>query len=60
MVDIWKMDSYLILQGPAMFNFDRKDTTLKYILGYVNSNVFQSLLNISCTGLHYTNGVVAK
>ena len=46
--------------GPAMFNFDRKDTTLKYILGYVNSNVFQSLLNISCTGLHYTNGVVAK
>ncbi len=32
--------------------------TLKYILGYFNTKVFQLLLDISCPGIHYNNGII--
>jgi hypothetical protein len=34
-------------------------TKLNTVLGYINSKVFQAILDVSCTGLHYQNGVVA-
>ena len=33
---------------------------LPVVLAYVNSKVFQEILNICCTGLHYQNGVIGK
>lgn len=30
------------------------------VLAYVNSKVFQEILDICCTGLHYQNGVIGK
>ena len=33
---------------------------LPYVLGYVNSKVFQEILNICCAGLHYQNGIIAN
>lgn len=44
--------------GPTM-PFD-DDRFLSYILDYINSEVFQVILNITCPGLHYNNGVVAN
>lgn len=44
--------------GPVIFLDDNKK--LYNILGYVNSKVFQKILDICCTGLHYQNGVIAK
>ncbi len=32
----------------------------KYILGYMNTKVFQQYANITCTGLHYSNGSIAE
>lgn len=44
--------------GPTLFVNDRED--LLYMLGYMNSKVFQKLLEISCSGMHYNNGVIAE
>lgn len=44
--------------GPTMF-IKNKDYD-KIWLGYINSNVFQNILNISCQGMHYSNGVISK
>lgn len=33
---------------------------LKYILGYMNTNIFQKFADITCTGLHYSNGSIAQ
>lgn len=44
--------------GPTLFVNEKKYE--KYFLGYINTKVFQSFLDITCQGLHYTNGVVAK
>ena len=44
--------------GPTI-PFD-DDNKLYYLLGYLNSGVFQKLLNITCPGLHYNNGVISN
>ncbi len=44
--------------GPTFFAYD--NSNLNYICGYFNSWVFQEFLNISCQGMHYSNGVLAK
>lgn len=44
--------------GPTLFAKNNND--LLYILGYFNSEIFQSLLDISCSGMHYSNGVISK
>lgn len=44
--------------GPTYFPFDEKH--ILYICGYFNSWVFQEMLNISCQGMHYSNGVISK
>ncbi|WP_160686265.1 BREX-1 system adenine-specific DNA-methyltransferase PglX [Clostridium sp. C2-6-12] len=44
--------------GPTMFVNNEYDKNI--ILGYINSSVFQSLLNISCQGMHYSNGVISR
>lgn len=44
--------------GPTFFAYDESD--LKYVCGYFNSWVFQEFLNISCQGMHYSNGVIAN
>lgn len=43
--------------GPTFFAYDEKK--LKYICGYFNSWIFQEFLNISCQGMHYSNGIIA-
>lgn len=44
--------------GPTM-PFDDRDNLL-YVLGCINSKPFQLLLDVTCPGLHYTNGTVSK
>lgn len=44
--------------GPTM-TFENS-SILEYVLGYINSKPFQSLLDITCPGLHYNNGVIAS
>lgn len=44
--------------GPTYFPNNIDD--LKYICGYFNSWVFQEFLNISCQGMHYSNGIIAQ
>lgn len=44
--------------GPTFFANDEK--MLNYYCGYFNSWVFQEFLNISCQGMHYSNGVIAQ
>lgn len=44
--------------GPTYFLDDA--SRLNYFCGYFNSWVFQELLNISCQGMHYSNGVIAE
>lgn len=44
--------------GPTYFLDDSK--MLPYFTGYFNSWVFQEFLNISCQGMHYSNGIIAK
>lgn len=44
--------------GPTMFIKDKNNED--YIFGYINSKVFQEFLNISCQGLHYSNGVISN
>ncbi|MBY6088216.1 BREX-1 system adenine-specific DNA-methyltransferase PglX [Priestia flexa] len=42
--------------GPTLFPFAHSD--IYYGIGYMNSNLFQQLLDINCGGMHYSNGVV--
>lgn len=44
--------------GPTI-PFSSKEC-IYYLLGYMNSKPFQELLNITCPGLHYNNGVISK
>lgn len=44
--------------GPTMFLNDNDN--LYYVLGYFNSNAFQTLLDINCSGMHYSNGIIAE
>lgn len=44
--------------GPTFFAND--ENLLNYVCGYFNSWVFQEFLNISCQGMHYSNGVIAN
>ena len=43
--------------GPTMF-LAKED--INFILGYINTIVYQQILNIICPGLHYNNGAIAK
>ena len=40
--------------------FIKNQNNEDYIFGYTNSKVFQEFLNISCQGLHYSNGVISN
>ncbi len=42
--------------GPVIIPFD--DSLTLYIMAFMNTNVFQSLIAIICQGLHYGNGAV--
>lgn len=42
--------------GPTLFL--QKSEYINYILGAMNSKVFQLLLDITCPGLHYNNGII--
>lgn len=42
--------------GPVIILFD--DSLTLYIMAFMNTNVFQSLIAIICQGLHYGNGAV--
>ena len=44
--------------GPSLFLNNDNDTL--WVLGLLNSKVCQKILEISCTGLHYTTGAVAN
>ena len=44
--------------GPLIVLNDASE--LPVVLAYVNSKVFQEILDICCTGLHYQNGVIGK
>lgn len=44
--------------GPSLFVYNASDTL--WVLGLLNSKVCQRLLEVSCTGLHYTTGAVAN
>ena len=43
--------------GPMLFAPDEK---LYYLCGYMNSIVYQKILDIICPGLHYNNGAIAR
>ena len=38
----------------------KNTTILNYLLGYMNTPVFQILLDITCPGIHYNNGIITK
>ena len=42
--------------GPVIIPFDKANK--EYFLAFMNTNVFQSLIDIICQGLHYGNGAV--
>ena len=42
--------------GPMLFS----RANLFSVMGYMNSNVYQKILDITCPGLHYNNGAIAK
>ena len=44
--------------GPTFFLNDK--SLIYYFCGYFNSWIFQEFLNISCQGMHYSNGVISK
>ena len=44
--------------GPTLFLKD--NSNLLYLCGYFNSWVFQEFLNITCQGMHYSNGVIGQ
>lgn len=43
--------------GPSIF--DEGNYGIKRLLAYVNTKLFQAILDTVCTGLHYSNGVLA-
>lgn len=43
--------------GPSIF--DESGYGIKRLLAYVNTKFFQAILDTVCTGLHYSNGVLA-
>lgn len=43
--------------GPMMFP---QVMHRNFVLGYLNSSVFQALLRVKCHGMHYSNGELAK
>lgn len=43
--------------GPTMFTSDNQ---LYPLLAYINSKVYQAILDVVCPGLHYNNGSVSK
>ncbi len=43
--------------GPSIFDEGRYG--IKRLLAYVNTKLFQAILDTVCTGLHYSNGVLA-
>lgn len=43
--------------APTLFTDKNK---YNYILGYMNSKVFQEFLDLTCQGMHYNNGAVAN
>lgn len=43
--------------GPSIF--DERNYGIKKLLAYVNTKLFQAILDTVCTGLHYSNGVLA-
>jgi len=44
--------------GPTVFSNNRE--TVLNLLGYMNSKVFQVILDVSCSGLHYSNGSIGN
>lgn len=44
--------------GPVIIPF--REETKQYLLGFMNTKVFQSLIDIVCQGLHYGNGAVTS
>ena len=44
--------------GPTLIPNSKDE--LMYLCGYFNSWVFQEFLNITCQGMHYSNGVIAQ
>ena len=44
--------------GPTMFIKNKRNDN--YILGYINSKVFQEFLDITCQGMHYSNGIISN
>ena len=48
-----------IFEATGHMLFAKKEL-LKYILGYMNTKIFQQYADITCTGLHYSNGSIAE
>ncbi len=46
--------------GPTFFINNNSEKTLKYILTYFNSKIFNHVARIFCSGLHFSNGVIAN
>ncbi|WP_035294148.1 BREX-1 system adenine-specific DNA-methyltransferase PglX [Clostridium sp. KNHs214] len=44
--------------GPTLFTNNNDDLSL--FMGYMNSNVFQTFVNMFCSGLHYSNGIISN
>lgn len=44
--------------GPTMFV--KNNRLNDYMFAYINSKIFQQFLDISCQGLHYSNGVISN
>ena len=44
--------------GPSLFV--KKDDSLEFILGLLNTSPIQKFLDVSCTGLHYSTGAVSN
>lgn len=44
--------------GPTLFL--NNDDNIWYMCGYFNSWVFQEFLNITCQGMHYSNGIIGQ
>ncbi len=45
--------------GPTFFSNTDNLEDVKYVLGYFNSKVFDHIVKIYCSGIHYSNGVIA-
>lgn len=45
--------------GPTFFSNSESLDDVRYVLGYFNSKVFDHIVKIYCSGIHYSNGVIA-